>query len=531
MSPVDPKTGATALFIPQHSAVVDQAGLVTRPWWQLFQQMVDELQAIDTDGSGGSMHFRFRYSSSQTYPVQTQRLQLDAQHPYTAVTVVGVSKQVDGGADASAFLSRIPVGARLYIQQDDNANAFLDAEVTGAPEDQGLYYTIPVVWKANGTDAIQNNAPVSMLMVAGGGGGGGSQGPPGPTGPAGPPGPTGATGATGATGPQGTQGPAGPDGPVGPQGIQGPAGATGAQGPQGDPGTTGATGPQGPQGDVGPQGPQGVPGTPGVGSDLDYLGNYIAGTYNDGDIVVAADGIAYMCTKDGTTTPPEPWPGGGAIAHHAAHEPGGTDQVLGVAWTALANTFTANQTLSAANPQLFIADTSAAADQRVFNIWNGGGLLSFRTLSDALGAQTIPLALNRAGDALIGRDVYEKGRSAAMGHWTNLAQTASDFAAPGGSITVNTYFNYSYMLSGKTLFLQVYIAVTLTGTPSSVTVKIPVSLVSTTYSSMPIMRSGGVGMAQTTPSGTVVSLYTTIEGGGWTAGAHTFGVNTHFQIN
>ena len=37
--------------------------------------------------------------------------------------------------------------------------------------------------------------------------------------------------------------------------------------------------------------------------NLDYLGNYVAGpVYNDGDIVVAADGIAYMCVVDGTTT-------------------------------------------------------------------------------------------------------------------------------------------------------------------------------------------------------------------------------------
>lgn len=46
------------------------------------------------------------------------------------------------------------------------------------------------------------------------------------------------------------------------------------------------------------------------GMNLDYLGNYVAGpTYNDGDIVIGSDGIAYMCVVDGTTTPPEPWPG------------------------------------------------------------------------------------------------------------------------------------------------------------------------------------------------------------------------------
>jgi len=45
--------------------------------------------------------------------------------------------------------------------------------------------------------------------------------------------------------------------------------------------------------------------------NLDYLGGFVPGTYNDGDIVVAADGIAYMCVVDGTTTAPEMWPGVG----------------------------------------------------------------------------------------------------------------------------------------------------------------------------------------------------------------------------
>jgi len=50
----------------------------------------------------------------------------------------------------------------------------------------------------------------------------------------------------------------------------------------------------------------------GGGMNLDYLGDYAPGpVYNDGDIVIGADGIAYMCVVDGTTTPPEPWPGGG----------------------------------------------------------------------------------------------------------------------------------------------------------------------------------------------------------------------------
>ena len=51
----------------------------------------------------------------------------------------------------------------------------------------------------------------------------------------------------------------------------------------------------------------------GGGMNLDYLGDYTPGTYNDGDIVIGPDGIAYMCVVDGTTTPPEPWPGTGIV--------------------------------------------------------------------------------------------------------------------------------------------------------------------------------------------------------------------------
>jgi len=41
--------------------------------------------------------------------------------------------------------------------------------------------------------------------------------------------------------------------------------------------------------------------------DLKYDGAWVAGTYNDGDIVVGADGITYMCVVNGTTTAPVPW--------------------------------------------------------------------------------------------------------------------------------------------------------------------------------------------------------------------------------
>jgi hypothetical protein len=127
------------------------------------------------------------------------------------------------------------------------------------------------------------------------------------TGPSGPQGPQGDLGPTGPLGPKGDTGAVGPTGSQGPQGLQGVLGPTG---PKGDVGVAGPTGPVGPAGPLGPQGPVGPAGA--GTTDLDYVGAYQPPvTYNKGDIVVAADGIAYMCVIDGTITAPEPWPGVG----------------------------------------------------------------------------------------------------------------------------------------------------------------------------------------------------------------------------
>src|SRR5262245_46792708 len=55
---------------------------------------------------------------------------------------------------------------------------------------------------------------------------------------------------------------------------------------------------------------------PPMGADLDYSGDYAAGTFADGDIVIY-NGVAYLCVKD-TTTPPEVWPGSNASPPPAA---------------------------------------------------------------------------------------------------------------------------------------------------------------------------------------------------------------------
>jgi len=173
----------------------------------------------------------------------------------------------------------------------------------------------------------------------------GIQGPQGLPGPQGPLGPTGLTGPEGPTGPQGIQG------LTGPAGADGQDGATGAKGDKGDKGDQGLTGPQGIQGipgPVGPMGPEGPigdtgpPGPEGTGADLQYLGDYVTPhTYNDGDIVYASDGVAYLCVVDGTTTPPEPWPSTPINSSD-------------IAWINVANIFTQNQSIVKNIPQLIL---------------------------------------------------------------------------------------------------------------------------------------------------------------------------------
>ena len=47
------------------------------------------------------------------------------------------------------------------------------------------------------------------------------------------------------------------------------------------------------------------------GGALKYLGDYAAGTYNDGDCVVY-NGVLYLCTQNGVTAAPTAWPPPGA---------------------------------------------------------------------------------------------------------------------------------------------------------------------------------------------------------------------------
>lgn len=254
----------------------------------------------------------------------------------------------DDNFDATGILQASTFHDEFVIQDQDLAlNNQVWQQLGPAVIMGGDWFSVPVsLVESNGVGTFTNLQRLAVVVKTVG-----VQGPPGPTGP------TGATGSIGPVGPTGPQGDIGSTGPSGPQGIQGPIGNTGSTGPQGVKGDTGNTGPTGPQG---PQGIQGATGPAGSAA-LEYLGDYTTGpTYNDGDIVIGSDGVAYMCTKNGTTTPPEPWPGssnGVLSAHHGTHETGGSDALTSLSGNIINSGTVVDARLSANVPLKNVTNT------------------------------------------------------------------------------------------------------------------------------------------------------------------------------
>jgi hypothetical protein len=255
------------------------------------------------------------------------------------------------------------------------------------------------------------------------------------------------------------------------------------------------------KGETGPIGPQGPAGADGKSADLNYTGDYNSATvYKDGDIVVASDGVAYLCVVEGTNTPPEPWPGvsNGIIAAHAnTHALGGSDvitldttQVTGLpatlnshtssinsinanaAFKNQANSFNQIQTISMANATLILNDTSGVADAKNwrFLVYLGDLYVQSRTDGEALIAN--PLQIKRSDSSIVvAGPITERSRTTPMGVWITYTPTLTPDA---GTITSGST-QASYMLIGNTLFFKfAFSSWTLTGV-SNVTVSLPFS--------------------------------------------------------
>jgi hypothetical protein len=89
--------------------------------------------------------------------------------------------------------------------------------------------------------------------------------------------------------------------------------------------------------------------------------------------------------------------GKAAVSHHATHEPGGADALVGAAWLAQANVFTADQRINKAAPVLYFNDPTAPVDARLFRIVNTTQLLYLQAVNDAVSASQGLVSVDRTG--------------------------------------------------------------------------------------------------------------------------------------
>lgn len=227
--------------------------------------------------------------------------------------------------------------------------------------------------------------------------------------------------------------------------------------------------------------------------------------------------------------------------HHGTHEPGGTDPLAIDTFTMLArrdvaNTFAAAQTL---NSSLTFVDASQPANTRVMRVRNGSQLFIVEMLNDANVSLIQPLVVNRVGDISVARDLYEKGRSLAIGSWAAIPFNAANFTSgAGGTFTVasGNVLNHTYWLIGRTLTISLYVInATIGGAPTVLKVALPPGMVVANYGatafSYQIATAFGTGMIQVAPGDSVVNLYQDVGGATpWPAGTFLAAATIQLQI-
>ena len=249
-------------------------------------------------------------------------------------------------------------------------------------------------------------------------------------------------------GPEGPQGPPGVPGDTGPAGPPGPTGPTG---PPGSTGATGSTGPQGPKGDTGDTGPQGPIGNTGA------TGPGVAPGGTAGQLLVKVDSTNYNTqwvnppTGVGDVVGPA-----GAFDGDVAFFSGTTGKLLkdmGVNNVNLAlqnrgNNFSQGQAITMNTPVFTLQDTAQPTSVNNYRIVQTLQQLQFRATDNGGVIQTTPLTLTRDGNAYVAANIYEKGRTLPVGHWSmedSISYCQQGMTGP-----------FSWSLVGKQLTINIY---------------------------------------------------------------------------
>jgi hypothetical protein len=137
---------------------------------------VDAVLALGGGGGGGTTGaLAYDWSTTTTAPPTSSQIRADALHPYTALTTLWLRYTGTDGVNYRNLLMLLVAGQRVYVQDKDDAAAYLLAEVTGAPVDNvaGAYVTVPAALLQAGT-TLNNNQAVTVHLGAAAGDGAGA---------------------------------------------------------------------------------------------------------------------------------------------------------------------------------------------------------------------------------------------------------------------------------------------------------------------------------------------------------------------
>jgi len=88
-------------------------------------------------------------------------------------TAIYISQTTVNAIDAAFVLGALATGDLIAVQEADNGANWARFEVSGAPTDNGAWFTIPVTYKESAGIEVAKNQDVLIRFTYGGGGGGG----------------------------------------------------------------------------------------------------------------------------------------------------------------------------------------------------------------------------------------------------------------------------------------------------------------------------------------------------------------------
>jgi hypothetical protein len=132
------------------------------------------LEDPSATGGAGAISLSWRFSTTTTAANPgSKRLRYDNAVP-ASVTQLFINDTTNGNFDASTLLNALTSGDRIYIQEANDATAFMLAGITGVTDNTG-WFTIDVTPTTTGA-LPSNNKDVAVILIFGGGGGGGTPG-------------------------------------------------------------------------------------------------------------------------------------------------------------------------------------------------------------------------------------------------------------------------------------------------------------------------------------------------------------------